>query len=88
MNSDTNSISQISKYGNKVENSIMSKSNLSQLDYTNTRFHNALIVRHDHDLVISEEIEKQKQLKACTLASEQTTRSNISKAQKENVFRQ
>ncbi len=46
--------------GNKVENSIISKSNLSQLDYTNTRFHTALIVRHDPSVLVAEELEKQK----------------------------
>ena len=37
----------VSKFSNKIENSILSKA--SNLDYTNTRFHNALIMRHDHD---------------------------------------
>ena len=46
----------VSKWGNKVENSIISKQT-ANLDYTNTRFHNTLIVRHDHDQVIAEEIE-------------------------------
>lgn len=38
----------VSRIGNKIENSIISKST-NPLDYTNTRFHNALIVRHDHE---------------------------------------
>ena len=47
----------ISKISNRLENSIISKAN-SHLDYTNTRFHNALIVRHDHDQALAEEYEK------------------------------
>ena len=38
-------LSHISKIGNRVENSI--NTSKMQLDYTNTRFHNALVVKHD-----------------------------------------
>jgi hypothetical protein len=45
LSEEVNSISKISKFSNKIENSIISKA--GGLDYTNTRFHNALIMRHD-----------------------------------------
>lgn len=78
----------ISKQSNRIENSVITKSSKahalnSQLDYTNTRFHNALIVRHDHDKVIQEEIEKGRAMKergAYDLAQDATTSNNIQKA--------
>jgi len=81
-------LSQISKGANRVETSVLSKHSLSQLDYTNTRFHNALIVRHDHQQVLTEEMEKQKKNEAFTQAQEETTKNNIQRAQKENIYRQ
>ena len=52
-------MSKISKFGNKVEQSIISKG-VSHMDYTNTRFHNSLIVRHDHEQAMADEMEKLK----------------------------
>ncbi|CDW85272.1 ribosomal protein l18a [Stylonychia lemnae] len=80
-NQSLSQIEKVSKYSKKVENSIISK---SQLDYTNTRFHNALILRHDHDNVIQEELEKCAYEKAKTEA----TKKNIEKAKKESIVRQ
>ena len=53
------SLAFISKMSNKVENSVISKAN-SQLDYTNTRFHNALIVKHDVQQAYQGEVDKMK----------------------------
>jgi hypothetical protein len=62
---------------NKIENSIISKG-VSHLDYTNTRFHNSLIVRHDHDQAIADEMEKLKG--AYELAKEEATKKSIRNA--------
>ena len=75
------SISKISKFSNKVENSIISKA--GGLDYTNTRFHNALIMRHDTEQAMAEELKKG----AFDLAKDEATKANIQKAQKENLNR-
>lgn len=69
---------QISKFSNKIENSIISKGN-SHLDYTNTRFHNALIVRHDTQQAMEEELEKLKK-GAYELAKEEATKKSIKNA--------
>lgn len=70
--------SQISKMTNKVENSVVTGGR-SKMDYTNTRFHNAMIVRHDQESAIQGEFEKLKQ-GAFDLAKEEATRRNIQKA--------
>jgi hypothetical protein len=64
----------ISKMTNKVENSIMT--NGKKMDYTNTRFHNAMIVRHDQETAIQGEFDKLKQ-GAFDLAKDEATRRNI-----------
>lgn len=46
------------------------------MDYTNTRFHNAMIVRHDQESAIQGEFEKLKQ-GAFDMAKEEATRRNI-----------
>lgn len=48
-----------SKLSNKIDHSIISKQTNS-MDYTNTRFHNALIVKHDTEQAFNEELEKMK----------------------------
>ena len=78
-------ISKISKFSNKIENSIISKVAAGGgLDYTNTRFHNALIMRHDTEQAMAEELKKG----AFDQAKEEATKANILKAQKENTNRQ
>ena len=47
----------------------------SCMDYTNTRFHNSLIVRHDHEQAINDEMEKLKG--AYELAKEEQTKKSI-----------
>ena len=47
-NMNQSQMEKISKLGNKVEHSVISKG-ASHMDYTNTRFHTSLIVRHDHE---------------------------------------
>jgi hypothetical protein len=56
MISDVSQIQQISKFSNKVEHSLISKQS-NPLDYTNTRFHNALIVKHDQAEAFSQELD-------------------------------
>jgi len=46
-NEEANNVYSIDKYGNKIDNCINSS---SSIDYTNTCFHNTLIVKHDTDL--------------------------------------
>eukprot|EP00347_Sterkiella_histriomuscorum_P022142 403331534 len=70
-------IQQISKMTNKADKSIASRT--GQLDYTNTRFHNQLITRQDHEQVYQEELEC-----AYEKAKLEQTKRNIEKAQKEN----
>ena len=45
------------------------------MDYTNTRFHNSLIVRHDVEQAMSDEMEKLKG--AYEMAKEEQTKKNI-----------
>ena len=69
-----NNLSKISKFSNKIENSIISKVvNGGGLDYTNTRFHNALIMRHDTEQAMAEELKKG----AFDSAKEEATKANI-----------
>lgn len=72
----------ISKITNRLETSAVVKS--QQLDYTNTRFHNALIVRHDVQQAFQEEVEKG----AFEKAKDATTEKHKEKAQKENLNRE
>lgn len=54
------------------------------MDYTCTRFHNALVMRHDTEQAMAEEMKKG----AFDLAKDEATKANILKAQKENTNRQ
>jgi hypothetical protein len=67
----------ISKIGNRIENSIISKG-VSHMDYTNTRFHTSLIVRHDHEQALADEMEKLKG--AYDMAKEEATKKSIRNA--------
>ncbi len=54
---------------------------MSHVDYTNTRFHNAVVVKNDQYL--QNELEKLKK-GAYDKAKEEQTKKSIMKAQKEN----
>lgn len=58
--------------------------NLSTLDYTNTRFHNILVSRQDHTLVVSETLEAQHQQRAFEKAKEQVMKRGQEEAEKQN----
>ena len=65
------------------ESSVLSLAKSAALDYSNTRFHNVLVVKHDQDQFVAAEIQKG----AFDLAREEATKRSIQKAQKENVCR-
>lgn len=58
--------------------------NLSTLDYTNTRFHNILVSRQDHTLVVCETLEAQHQQRAFEKAKEQVMKRGQEEAEKQN----
>ena len=58
--------------------------NLSTLDYTNTRFHNILVSRQDHTLVVAETLEAQQQQRAFDKAKEAVMKRGQEEAEKQN----
>ena len=57
--------------------------NLSTLDYSNTRFHNQLVGKHDPTVVVSEALEAQLKQKAFDKAKEEVVRRGQEDAEKQ-----
>ena len=79
---DESKMTQQSKMGAAAE--ISTLKSVSHVDYTNTRFHNALVVKGDQ--FVQSEVEKLKK-GAFDKAKEEQTKKSIMKAQKENLNR-
>jgi hypothetical protein len=75
-------MTQQSKMGAAAE--ISTIKSVSHVDYTNTRFHNALVIKGDQ--FVKSEVEKLKK-GAFDKAKEEQTKKSIMKAQKENLNR-
>lgn len=76
----------ISKISGSVCAEISQMRSVNQVDYANTRFHTALVVKHPNEGAIQDELEKLKK-GAFDKAKEEQTKKSIMKAQKENINR-
>lgn len=57
-------------------------SGMTTLDYTNTRFHNTLVGRQDHSVLVSAAIEEQQKQRAFDKAKEEVSRRGQDEAEK------
>lgn len=76
----------MSKISGSVCAEISKMKSVNQVDYSNTRFHTALVVKHPQESAVNDELEKLKK-GAFDKAKEEQTKKSIMKAQKENINR-
>jgi hypothetical protein len=76
----------VSKMSRSVSAEVSQLKSVNHVDYSNTRFHTALVVKHPSENTVNDEIEKL-QKGAFEKAKEEQTKKSILKAQKENINR-